>query len=259
MQKVKISKRVGRQLYRSSPTILTVVASIGVVTTTITAVRATPKAIKMLKEAESEKGENLTKLEIIRAAGPTYIPSVLLGVSTIACIFGTNTLNQKKQASLMSAYAMLNESYKQYRKAAKTVYGEDADDKIHAEMAKDALVSTCDWGYQVYNMDMDSDSERLLFYDLASKKYFRTTMAAVLNAQYHVNRNLSIRGDCSLNEYLSFLGLDEVEGGDTIGWDICYMIEEMDCYWLDFDNYKTTLEDGLECIIIDTMALSKFE
>lgn len=84
-------------------------------------------------------------------------------------------------------------------------------------------------------------------------------MAAVLNAQYHVNRNLSIRGDCSLNEYLSFLGLDEVEGGDTIGWDICYMIEEMDCYWLDFDNYKTTLEDGLECIIIDTMALSKFE
>ncbi len=44
-----------------------------------------------------------------------------------------------------------------------------------------------------------------------------------------------------------------------IAWDICYMIEEMDCYWLDFDNYKTTLEDGLECIIIDTMALSKFE
>lgn len=252
MQKVKISKRVGRQLYLSSPTILTVVASVGVAATTITAVRATPKAIKMLKEAESEKGENLTKLEIIRAAGPTYIPSVLLGVSTIACIVGANALNQKKQASLMSAYAMLNESYKQYRKAAKTVYGEDA------EMAKDALVSTYDWGYQVYNMDMDSGSERLLFYDLASKKYFRTTMAAVLNAQYHVNRNLSVRGVCPLNEYLSFLGLDEVDGGDVIGWDICYMIEEMDCYWLD-DNYKTTLEDGLECIIIDTMALSKFE
>lgn len=55
MQKVKISKRVGRQLYRSSPTILTVVASVGVVTTTIMAVRATPKAIKILKEAELEK------------------------------------------------------------------------------------------------------------------------------------------------------------------------------------------------------------
>ena len=42
----------------------------------------------------------------------------------------------------MSAYVMLNESYKQYRSPAKTVYGEDADDKIHAEMAKDAMVSS---------------------------------------------------------------------------------------------------------------------
>jgi hypothetical protein len=32
------------------------VASVGVVTTTIMAVRATPKAIKILKEAELEKG-----------------------------------------------------------------------------------------------------------------------------------------------------------------------------------------------------------
>lgn len=61
MQKVKIPKRVGRQLYRSSPTILTVVASVGVIVTTITAVRATPKAIKLLKEAEAEKGENLNQ------------------------------------------------------------------------------------------------------------------------------------------------------------------------------------------------------
>lgn len=77
-------------LYRSSPTILTVVASVGVIVTTITAVRATPKAIKLLKEAEAEKGENLTKVEIIRVAGPSYIPSTLLGISTIVCIFGAN-------------------------------------------------------------------------------------------------------------------------------------------------------------------------
>lgn len=220
---------------------------------------ATPKAVKLLKEAELEKGENLTKVEIIRVAGPSYIPSALLGISTIVCIFGANALNQKKQASLMSAYVMLNESYKQYRKSAKIVYGEDADDKIHVEMAKDAMVATYDWGYQVYNMDMDSESERLLFYDLSSKKYFRTTMAAVLNAQYHVNRNLAIRGDCSLNEYLSFLGVEGIDGGDDLGWDISYMVEEMDCYWLDFDNYKSTLEDGLECIMIDTMTVNKFE
>lgn len=55
------------------------------------------------------------------------------------------------------------------------------------------------------------------------------------------------------------LGMDGIDGGDRVGWDISYMVEELDCYWLDFDNYKATLEDGVECIIIDTMAVNKFE
>ena len=222
-------------LRRSSPTILTALGIVGVVGTAVMAVRATPKALKLIKAKKDE------------------------GVGTITCIVGIGVMDKRNQAALTSAYTMLNESYKQYRQAAKKVYGEDADNKIHTEMAKDAKVASSDWGYQVYNMDMDPASEQLLFYDLTSKKYFTTTMAAVLNAQYHVNRNLSLRGDCSLNEYLSFLGVDGVDKGDEVGWDISYMVEELESYWLDFDNYKTILEDGLECIIIDTMAPNKFE
>lgn len=247
-------------LRRSSPTILTALGIVGVVGTAVMAVRATPKALRLIKAKKDElETDKLTPIELVQTTWQCYIPSALIGVGTITCIIGISVMDKRNQAALTSAYAMLNESYKQYRQAAKKVYGEDADDKIHAEMAKDAYVHTSDWGYQIYNMDMDPNGEQLLFYDLASKKYFNTTMAAVLNAQYHVNRNLSVRGDCSLNEYLSFLGLDGVDNGDKIGWDISYMVEEMDCYWLDFDNQRTTLEDGLECIVIDTMALNKFE
>ena len=254
-----MNKFIGK-LRRSSPAILTCLSVVGVVGTSVMAVRATPKALQLIKDKKDELDSDRLKLmEVVQITWKCYMPSILIGIGTITCIIGIGRVNKRNQASLMSAYAMLNESYKQYRKSAKIVYGEDADDKIHAVMAKDAMVSTYDWGYQVYNMDMDSESERLLFYDLASKKYFRTTMAAVLNAQYHVNRNLSIKGDCSLNEYLSFLGVEGIDGGDELGWDITYMVEEMNCYWLDFDNYKSTLEDGLECIIIDTMAVNKFE
>ncbi len=247
-------------LRRLSPTILTALGIVGVVGTAVMAVRATPKALQLIKAKKDElKTNQLTPAELVQTTWKCYIPSALMGVGTITCILGIGVMDKRNQAALASAYAMLNESYKQYRQAAKKVYGEDADNKIHAEMAKDALVADNCWGYQVYNMDMDSESERLLFYDLASKKYFNTTMAAVLNAQYHVNRNLALRGDCPLNEYLSFLGVDGVDKGDEIGWDISYLIEEMGCYWLDFDNQKTILEDGLECIVIDTMAPNKFE
>lgn len=247
-------------LRKASPTILTGLGVIGVVCTSVLSVRATPKALALIKVKKDElETDKLTPQELIETTWKCYIPPALVGVSTIACIIGIGVLDRRNQAALTSAYAMLNESYKQYRQAAKKVYGEDADNKIHAEMAKDAQVASYDWGYQVYNMDMDPESEQLLFYDLTSRKYFTTTMAAVLNAQYHVNRNLSIRGDCSLNEYLSFLGVEGIDKGDELGWDITYMVEEMDCYWLDFDNQKTTLEDGLECIVIDTMALTKFD
>lgn len=248
------------RLRRLSPAILTTLGILGVVGTAATAVKATPKALKLIKIRKEElKTDKLEPMELVRVSWKCYIPSALIGAGTVACIVGIGAIDRRNQAALTSAYAMLNESYKQYRQAAKKVYGDDADNKIHAEMAKDAMVHTSDWGYQVYNMDMDSDSEKLLFYDLTTKRYFTTTMAAVLNAEYHINRNLALRGECSLNEWMSFLGLDDVENGDEMGWDINKMVEEMDSYWLDFDNQKTLLEDGLECITIDTMALTKFE
>lgn len=248
------------KLRHASPVILTVFSVAGVIGTAALAVRATPKALCLIKAKKNElETDKLTPVELVQTTWKCYIPSALVGVGTITCIVGIGIMDKRNQAALTSAYAMLNESYKQYRQAAKRVYGEDADTKIHAEMAKDALVADNCWGFQVYNMDMDPDSEKLLFYDLTSKRYFNTTMAAVLNAQYHVNRNLSMRGDCSLNEYLSFLGIEGVDGGDHVGWDITYLVEELDCYWLDFDNEKTTTDDGLECIIIDTAAINKFE
>ena len=171
-------------LRRSSPTILTALGIVGVVGTAVTAVRATPKALRLIKAKKDElETDKLTPMELVETTWKCYIPSVLIGVGTVTCIIGIGVMDKRNQAALTSAYAMLNESYKQYRQAAKKVYGNDADDKIHAEMAKDAKVASSDWGYQVYNMDMDPESEQLLFYDLISKKYFTTTIAAVLNAQ----------------------------------------------------------------------------
>ena len=237
-------------LRKASPTILTCLGVIGVVGTAVLSVRATPKALALIQVKKDElEADKLTPQELIEATWRCYIPSALVGASTIACIIGIGVLDRRNQAALTSAYAMLNESYKQYRQAAKKVYGADADDKIHAEMAKDAMIADNGWGYQTYNMDMDTESERILCYDMFSKRYFNTTMAAVINAQYHINRNLQLRGYCCLNEYYEFLGINGVDLGDEMGWNIQEMYEGGEM-WLDFDNRKTALEDGLECVVI---------
>jgi len=248
-------------LKRNSPTILTCIGSIGVVVTSVTAARATPKALKLIHKDSCMNHDGnpyaYTKTEAIQSAWKCYIPSVLIGTSTIVCIFGANILSRRQQAALTSAYTMLSESYKQYRKAANGIYGNDADSEIKAEMAKDAYIATGDWGYQTYNMEMDPESEQVLCYDLVSKRYFNATMAAIINAQYHINRNLQLRGYSSLNEYYSFLGIDGIDYGDEMGWCLeeIYECGEM---WLDFDNRKTVLDDGLECIIISTPEPNRF-
>lgn len=252
MKKVNIQQiayKAEKSLKKNSPTILSCVAAVGVVASTVLAVKATPKALRAIENATDEKGEELTKLETVKVTAQLYIPTAITCVSTIVCILGANALNRKQQASLISAYALLDDTFKKYRKAAVDVYGEDADAKIKAEMANDSYIS-CD-GWHIYNPDYDKDSEKLLFYDFYSQRFFNATYGQVVNAEYHINRNLQLRGDVSVNEFYEFLGIDSIDGGDNIGWRMDDLIEG-GLIWLDFDNRFTKMEGGMECYIISS-------
>lgn len=237
----------GRILKNHSPTILSIIGVLGVIGTAVLAAAATPKAIERLEQAKNEKGEELTKFETVLATSPVYVPTVFVGISTIVCILGANVLNKKQQASLVSAYALLEESYKEYRNAAKKVYGDDADEKIIAVMADYAYVSADGW--HVYDPDHDTDSEKVLFYDFYSQRFFNAPIGQVINAEYHINRNLQVHGDVTVNDFYDFLGLDEIPYGDNIGWILDDMMAG-GLVWLDFDNRFTTIDGGMECYII---------
>lgn len=154
----------------ATPTILTCIGAAGVIATSIAAVRATPKAEMLLKEAECEKGEELTTTEVIKVASPVYIPALLIGATTIACIFGANILNTRQQASLMSAYGLLDASYKEYRNKVKELYGEESDRKAKEEVAK----------VHYTEIPEELSDDKQLFFDFATLNYFESTMDEVL-------------------------------------------------------------------------------
>ncbi len=240
-----ICKKSYKHIRRHSPTILSVFGAIGVVGTTVSAIRTTIKATNVLAEKDGK-----SKKEIAREILPLYIPTAMLGLTTISCILGANMLNKQYQAMLSTAYNMLDQSYKQYRGAANSVFGEDADAKIKAEVAKKNYISCPSFIGSSYVYDPDKDSsEENLFYDFYSERYFTSKLSAVINAQYHINRNLILRGETSLEEYYAFLGIENIENGDKLGWNI-YDIQESGFDWLDFDNRFTKMEDGMECYII---------
>ena len=226
---------------RNGATILTCVGSVGVVATTVMAVKATPKAIELLEQAEVGKDEPLTVLEKIQVAGPSYIPTILIGVSTIACVFGANALNKRQQASLLSAYALIDNSYKEYKKKVSALYGENADANVRSEIAKDHYEES----------DIEYEDDKVLFYDEYRREYFNATMEEVLTAEYTLNRDFSYHGYATLNEFYDLLKLPRTDFGEILGWS-SFMVHEYQWYsWIEFNHRKVELEDGRECYIIE--------
>lgn len=225
---------------RNGSTILTCAGGAGVVATTVLAVKATPKALALIEHAREEKGDQLTKFEVVSVAAPAYIPTVLMGISTIACIFGANVLNKRTQASLMSAYALLDSSYKEYKSKVIDLYGEEADLRVKEEIAKDKYAGDGN----------KPDNDKVLFYDEFSGRYFQSTTTDVLKAEYAVNKKLSTWGGVYLNEFYELVGLPKTDYGDHLGWSAAGMYEMHWEEWLDFCHEKFMLDDGLEGYII---------
>ena len=241
-----------KQLWkRHGSTVLSVAGGIGVVLTTVSAVKATPKALESLEEAKEEKGEELTRIEKIKIAGPKYVPSILIGTGTIACIMGANIMNKRHQAALVSAYALVDSSFKEYKQKLKELYGEETHnnvvDAIALEKAKEVGITAECMCANSSLTDDEACGEPVLFYDEYSNRYFESTIEQVITAEYHFNRNFVLRGFALLNELYEFLGLETTDYGSEVGWTI-----EDELYWVDFNHRKVILDDGLECYILET-------
>ena len=241
----------GLFLRRNASTILTCAGAAGVVVTSIMAVKATPKALKYLEQAKEEKGDDLTVGEIVNVAGPVYIPTLLVGASTIVCIFSSNVLNKRHQAMLSSAYMLANNSFKEYKNKLKELYGEETHNNIinsiMVEKAEDMRISS-DCFFTSCDLSLEDETgEPVLFYDEHSGRYFEATIEQVITAEYHLNRNFVLRGYVYLNEFYEFLGIEETDYGSVLGWAVN---DEM--YWIDFNHRKAVINDDLEVYIIET-------
>lgn len=231
---------------KNAPTILSCIGVVGVVATTVMAVKATPKALTLIKNAEEEKGEKLSKWEKVNVAGPVYIPTVITGAATAACILGSNAISKRQQATLMSAYALLDNSYKEYRKKADELYGDDAGKQIRGEIAKDKYTGD----------DVSLDDGKELYYDFYSGRYFESTPEAVLWAEYETNRAMFVNYAVGLNEFYELLGLEKLPEYESLGWS-CGQIEEMYWHpWIEFNHEEITIDgdseyhEGMKCTII---------
>lgn len=244
-----------KYLKRNSSTFLTAISSFGVIATVILAIKETPKAMHLVQEAEESKGTKLTNKEIIQTCWKCYMPAISTGVSTILCIAGSNVISNKNRAALISAYDLANRSYNQYKDKLKEIYGEEAHEKIIDSIVKEKsknvkISSECMWSTNSLNVEEDESAIRL-FYDYLSDRYFESTLAKVIEAEYHLNRNFQISGCISINDWYDLLGLCHNDSLEYVSWNADNMYQSGMVPWIEFSHREVVLDDGLVCCIID--------
>lgn len=197
----------------NTPAILTGMAVAGVVTTTVLAVRATPRAHMDIQHAESERTEPLTTIEKIRLVGVQYIPAAASGVLTIVCIVGASSVHSKRHAAIMSAYSLSETAFKEYQQKVHETFGESKERKVRDDVAQDKVARE----FENSEIIMTGNGDQL-FMDTISGRFFDSTVEKVRRAELDIDRQAMNDGYVSLNEFYSLLGLASVDIGEELGW-----------------------------------------
>lgn len=230
-------------IYNNSSTILSYLGGVGVITTAVMAAKATPKALYLLEVQEEYKeetyGESLTRFEKFITIIPAYLPTILMGSATMACILGADRISKEREAMLISAYSYLNVSYKEYKDKVKEIFGEDKEKEVRAAIARD---------HYIHSENID---DNITIYDEYGKRYFQTTMKKFKDAIYDINKMYNFTGEMTLNNFYEFFDIDPIPGGDILGWSAMKDLECCGISWIDINLEPLEMSDNLECYVMN--------
>lgn len=236
-------------LGKHSPEILTGIGITGMISTTILAVKATPKAMKLIdiKKKELDTDE-LTVMETVKTAWKPYIPAMLVGLASTTCLIGASATNYKRNAALASAYALSERTLTRYRDKVIDTIGERKEQQIREKIAQDEIDEKKLSNSQII---VTSNGETLCM-DTMSGRYFKSDIETIKQAVNKLNRRLVYENYISLNEFYGEIGLDDVKNGTLLGWNIDSGLIE--------PTFSTCLADnGQPCLVIDFMVEPRYD
>lgn len=243
-----IIKGIKASISRHSPEILTGIGIAGMVTTTILAVKATPKAIKLIEaEKQAKHVDALSPVDTVKTVWKCYIPAAMTGVSSIACLIGSNAINAKRNAALTTVYTLSEMARNEYKEKVIETIGEKKErtikEKVDAERIKKDPVSKKEV--------IITEKGTTLCYDHVFGRYFKSDIDIINRAMNKINREIVINMYASLNDFYAELGLSPVEMGYDLGWNI-------DDGTIEIEPSSQLADDGTPCLVIDYSVSPKY-
>lgn len=214
----RIAKDAASMVRRHSPELLTGVGIAGMITATAFAVKATPKAVKLIEEAKREHDEEFKPVDAVKASWKCYIPTAALTVVSAACLIGASRVNTKRNAALAAAYTLSDTAFREYQEKVVETIGEKKEQTVRESVADEKLAKNPVSHSEV----IITNKGNTLCYDTISGRYFRYDMDKIRRAENELNSRIisDIGGWVSLNEFYDELDLPHIDIGDDLGWNV---------------------------------------
>lgn len=240
-------KTVGNKLSEHSPEILTGIGITGLLSTTVLAVKATPKALRLIDEKKEENNtDELTNMEVVKTCWKCYIPAAVTASVSVACLIGANSVNSKRNAVLATAYKLSESAFSEYKEKVIETIGEKKEEEVRDKIAKDRIEKN-----PVNNNEVIITGKGdVLCYDVVSGRYFKSDVDKIRKAENTLNKKLMNDMYCSLNEFYDLIGLPFTQMGFDLGWNVNDSLVEIE--------FSTQLsEDDTPCVVIQYSVLPK--
>ena len=248
-------------IVKHSPEILTGIGIAGMITSTILAVRATPKALVLISDAEIAKRDaqakagkgpdeldgKLTPVETIKVAWKPYVPAAIAGVAGVACIIGASSVSAKRNAALMTAYKLSETAIAEYKAKVIETIGEKKEKVVREKLAEDKVKNDPVTKKEVFI----TNKGNTLCYDYQSGRYFESDIDKIKKAENELNKRMLNEMYISLNEFYDELGLKPTKLGSQMGWNL-------DGGLIELEFSSQIADDGRPCLVIDFSAPPKY-
>jgi hypothetical protein len=237
-------KNLGGVISRNSPAILTGLGCAGVLTTAILTGRATLRASEILKMEAPD--EQLPATEIVKLTWKVFIPPVLVGASSIACIIGANTINTHRNAALAALYSLSETAFREYKEKVVEEIGRNKELKVRDSIAQDR-VTTNPVGDRTI---IFTGNGEVLCYDALCDRYFKSSAEKIRQQVLELNEDLRNDMWLDLNDLYYAIGLPSTKLGNQVGFD-------MDKGYIQVDYTGTLTPEGQPCLSIDMTVYPK--
>lgn len=245
----KFIKSIRTTLSKHGPEILTGVGVTGVITSTVLAVKATPKALRLIDNEKQYRAEladvsveevELPKLDVLKTCWKCYIPAAITGTVGLVCIIGASSANARRHAALATAYKLSETALVEYRDKVVETIGEKKEQAVRDKVAEEQITKTPVSKNEVI---ITGKGESLCF-DPWSSRYFTSNIDLVRRAEVTLNERMlhDITGYASLNEFYDEIGLSHTEVGDYLGWNTTNLIK------LEISSHVT--DDGRPSLVV---------